>query len=163
MTGGPAAGRLASRGAPRRAGFTLIEVLIALAVFTVGAAGLLSLYAAAASTHRRAVDRTNAALVAEKVLAMASVLYRVGERPEDIVAGVRREYPERIEGYLYELTLFRPEGDEWEADELFAQVEVAKAPEIGALQADQVRNRAERFHTLLIPHHRLGEAPEDEE
>ena len=51
------------------AGFSLLEVLVAMFILSIGAASVLALYAAAARTHRRSVDRTHAALIAERVFA----------------------------------------------------------------------------------------------
>ena len=51
--------------AARSSGFSLIEVLLAMFILSIGAASVLSFFAAAASTHKRSVDRTHAALIAE--------------------------------------------------------------------------------------------------
>jgi prepilin-type N-terminal cleavage/methylation domain-containing protein len=60
-----------SRVAPRpsRGGFTLIEVMIALGIFSLGIGGVLAIFMAAAATHRRALDETTAAIVAEGAVA----------------------------------------------------------------------------------------------
>jgi hypothetical protein len=122
-------------------------------ILTVGAASLLSLFAAAASTHKRSVDRTHAALVAEMVLAEARVAYRPGSEPEEIAAQVRGRLGEEVGDYRYELFLFHPQGEEWDESELFARVEVRWR------QSGQVR--AERFSTILLPNHRLGDIEEE--
>lgn len=53
---------------PRNHGFTLVEVLIALAVMALSVTSVLALFAAATATHKRAIDRTNATLLADSVL-----------------------------------------------------------------------------------------------
>jgi type II secretion system protein I len=133
-------------------GFTLLEVMIAMLILSVGAASILSLFAAAASTHRRAVDRTRAALVAERVLGEARVLYAPGKEPGEIVEELKKRLPAEIDGYLHETVLFHPEG--WKADELVARVMV-RWRQSGA-------ERSETFHTVLLPRHRLGELPAEE-
>jgi prepilin-type N-terminal cleavage/methylation domain-containing protein len=59
-------------GHPARArstGFTLIEVLVALAIMAVGVTAAIALLTAATTMHKRAIDLTNAALVADAALA----------------------------------------------------------------------------------------------
>ena len=52
-----------------RAGFTLLEIMVALGVFAIGASAALALLVAAASAGRRAEHETNAALIAESEIA----------------------------------------------------------------------------------------------
>lgn len=49
-------------------GFTLMEILIALGIFVIAASSIMSLFVVAASTHKRAVDNTRAAMLAESLL-----------------------------------------------------------------------------------------------
>ncbi|MBX3467951.1 MAG: type II secretion system protein [Planctomycetes bacterium] len=53
---------------PRRGGFTLLEVLVALGVLAIGATAAFSLLVAAASAGRRAEHQVHAALIADTVL-----------------------------------------------------------------------------------------------
>ncbi|MHC4914766.1 MAG: type IV pilus modification PilV family protein [Planctomycetota bacterium] len=55
-------------GAARR-GFTLIEVLVALGILALGIGGAMAMFVAASATHRRALDDTAAAIIAETVIA----------------------------------------------------------------------------------------------
>ena len=137
----------------RRSGFSLIEVLIAMLVLSVGAASLLSLFAAAASTHRRAVDRTHAALVAERVLSAVRVRYTKGSTADEVLERLKKELPENLGGYHYDVQLIHPEGKDWKESELFARVTV-RWRQSGA-------ERAENFQTILLPRHRLGELGEE--
>jgi prepilin-type N-terminal cleavage/methylation domain-containing protein len=140
--------------APSRAGgFSLLEVLIAMLILSVGAASVLSLFAAAASTHRRAVDRTHAALVAERVLAEVRHLYVPGRTPQAIVEELPKRLPEEIDGYRHETVAFHPKGDSWSEAELFAMVTV-RWRESGL-------ERAETFQTILLPRHDLGRLEEE--
>ncbi|MBI4601674.1 MAG: prepilin-type N-terminal cleavage/methylation domain-containing protein [Planctomycetes bacterium] len=133
----------------RTEGFSLLEVLIAMFILTIGAASLLSLFAAAASTHRRAVDRTRAALVAEQVLAEARDSYAHGAEPAEVSGALKARLPEDVGGYRWEALLVRPEGDEWTESELFCRVTV-RWKESGA-------ERAESFHTVILPRRGAGE------
>lgn len=55
------------RPAPR--GFSLLEIIVALGIFMVGAASVFSLFAVGAQAHKRAVDMSNAARAAEAIFA----------------------------------------------------------------------------------------------
>lgn len=129
-------------------GFSLLEVLVALFVLSVGAASVLALFAAAASTHRRSVDRTNAVLVAERVFGEVRAAYRTGRSAEEVGEIVRKRLPEEIGGYRYELELIEPEGDSFREGELVVRVTVrwrfASA------------ERSDSFFELILPRHRLG-------
>jgi prepilin-type N-terminal cleavage/methylation domain-containing protein len=53
----------------RRAGMTLLEVLLTLAIFLVGSVGIMGLFVAASVLHKDAVDRRTAAYIGETLLA----------------------------------------------------------------------------------------------
>ncbi len=92
----------------RARGFSLVEVLVAMAIFTVGATSILALFAAAAATHKRSVDRTRAAMVAEGIVAEVQARYWPGEDLEELEGSVLRELPEKIDGYTWTIFLERP-------------------------------------------------------
>jgi type II secretory pathway pseudopilin PulG len=125
-------------------------VLIAMLILSIGAASILALFAAAAATHRRAVDRTQAALVAERVLSEAKDAYRDGRTAGEVREAVRARLPEELGGYRHDLDIVNPEGDEWTDEELVVRVTV-RWKESGA-------ERAEQFHTVVLPRG-LKEAP----
>ncbi len=52
-----------------RRGFSLVEVMVALGVLAVGIGGVLAIFAAAAATHRRALDETVTAIIGNSVVA----------------------------------------------------------------------------------------------
>lgn len=56
--------------------FTLLEILIAVAILAFGMAGVLAVFAAAAGSHRRAVDEMEAAMVASGLAAEARARFR---------------------------------------------------------------------------------------
>jgi prepilin-type N-terminal cleavage/methylation domain-containing protein len=59
-------------------GFTLVEILIALGVLAFGLVAVLGLMAAATTTHKKAVDRVNAALLADSIMADIDSALTVG-------------------------------------------------------------------------------------
>ena len=136
-------------GLERRSGFSLIEVLVAMLVLSLGAGSILSLFAAAAATHRRSVDRTHAALVAERVLSEVRSLYLPESEPTEILGELRKRLPAEIGGYTWEAMVFHPQGDGWSDSELFARVTVR--------WPDSSNERADSFQTILLPLHRAGE------
>ncbi len=52
----------------RESGFTLIEMVVALGVLLLGMISVLSLFTAAISLHKEAIDQTDCALLAEEVV-----------------------------------------------------------------------------------------------
>ncbi|MHC5040638.1 MAG: type IV pilus modification PilV family protein [Planctomycetota bacterium] len=51
----------------RHAGFSLLEVLVALGIVTIGITAVLALFAAGVDVHKQAVDQSNAALAAQSL------------------------------------------------------------------------------------------------
>ena len=74
-----------SRGG-KDAGFTLLEVIIALGIMTVGMTVAISLFTAATAAHRRAVDRIRAIEVSEQVFASLEGSIRDGATMTDLIA-----------------------------------------------------------------------------
>jgi len=52
----------------RERGFSLLEILIALVILAIGMIGVIALFVSGASLHRRGVDQSSAALLAETIL-----------------------------------------------------------------------------------------------
>ena len=84
--------------AARRSGLSLVEVLVAMLILTIGATSLLALFASASSTHKRAVDRTHAALVAEQILSMVQSRYKADVDLGDLTRALQDELPTKIDG-----------------------------------------------------------------
>ncbi len=91
----------------RNRGFSLIEILIALAILAVGLVSVFSLFAAATSTHRRGVDHTTTSLLALAALAEAKEALQGDRSPADLEGKSLPGFPE---GYTYDIT-FEPIGD----------------------------------------------------
>lgn len=62
-----------------QAGFTLLEILVALAVFVVAVSSVMSLLLVAASSHKKAVDNTRVGMLAESVLADLEAQLKLGK------------------------------------------------------------------------------------
>ena len=71
----------------RRRAFSLIEVLIALAVLVIGMVGVLAGFAAAVDLHKRGMDQTSAALLAESELGAKEKEALAGETCSDMSTG----------------------------------------------------------------------------
>ena len=137
-------------------GMSLVEILMAMAILTVGATSLIALFASASSTHKRAVDRTHAALVAEEVFSEVQARYFVGTKPKDILTRIRDSLSEKIDGYYWDVYLHRPGAprgqssesydESWSENELVVRVVVrwSRATE----------SHEEVYSTILLPRHR---------
>lgn len=82
----------------RNAGFTLIEVLVALGVLSLGIASAIALFAAATASHKRAIHRTNAVAIGEQALADLETALATGGDPYQLMeappfASLQRDYP----------------------------------------------------------------------
>ncbi|MBI4563826.1 MAG: prepilin-type N-terminal cleavage/methylation domain-containing protein [Planctomycetes bacterium] len=72
-------------------GFTLIEVMIALAVLVIGLASLLPLFAVGTASHRRGMDQTQVSLIAPHII--GRIQERLYEpRPKDLKDQVYAEF-----------------------------------------------------------------------
>jgi len=89
-------------------GFSLVEVLVAMVILTLGATSLIALIAAAAATHKRSVDRFHAAVLAEEIIAEVQARYSPGADVDDIEADLKADIPEVREGYRWRAILIRP-------------------------------------------------------
>jgi len=80
-----------------RRGFTLVEILVALAVLALGATSVFALIATAGATHRLAVSQSVAAFIAD------SVFSEVRERLDVTVDAASLEIPDGqgvVQGYI---------------------------------------------------------------
>lgn len=132
------------RRCPGRTGMTLIEVLVAILILSVGATSLIALFASASSTHKRSVDRTHAALIAEELFCEVQARYFIDAEPRDILADLRQSLPERITDYYWQVTLYRPgDGEGWSPGELVVHVVIR--------WSRAVESHEERYSTILLP------------
>lgn len=116
----------------RAGGFTLVEILVALGIMAFGVTVALGLFTLATRTHKRALDRTNAGLVAESAMAeLRSTLTATSDLSGLASAGGASVYLRRggsypgHEDYAYDLVLTPLDGDTPdEADTFLAEVTV---------------------------------------
>ncbi len=74
-------------GAGRRAGvrgFSLVEILIAMTILAIGMVGVVAGLTAAVDLHKRGVDQTSAALLAETILEIKQSEALAGRTPDKL-------------------------------------------------------------------------------
>lgn len=127
-----------ARRAHPEAGFTLMEMLVALGVLTTGMVSVLGLFAFALGIHKEAVDRTNSAAAAElikaQVLSELEARWSDGEsEPQSIPTTPVPELP----GYEYRVDLTEAGDGEWVAN-------------IIILWGPSERRRRQEFPTVVL-------------
>ena len=73
--------------ARRRAGvrgFSLVEILIAITILAIGMVGVVAGLTAAVDLHRRGIDQTSAALLAETILELKQAEALAGLTPDEL-------------------------------------------------------------------------------
>ena len=58
-------------------GFSLLEVIVAIGIVTVGLTAVLALFAAGVDTHKRSIDQSNAALAAQSLASELEARYTI--------------------------------------------------------------------------------------
>jgi prepilin-type N-terminal cleavage/methylation domain-containing protein len=105
----------------RRAGFTLVEVLVALGIMAIGITAVIGVFTMATTTHKRAIDATSAALIAQSAVAElrgaltvrfdAAALPVAGgggaapDAPAPVLAWRRGAHDPSFPGYSYDVLL----------------------------------------------------------
>lgn len=91
---------LSTRGAAAARGFTLLEIMVALAIISVALVALLALGNRSIATHARLQQLTQATLLAQQKLATAEVDARLGRLEQIRQEGV---FPEPYAAYRWRL------------------------------------------------------------
>ncbi len=107
-----------------REGFSLIEVVVAIAILSLGLTSSIALFAAATAAHRKAIHRSQAAALAEWALADIESALLLGATPEQIsanppTAAIARDWP----GYTIEVKVIPAAGVTGE-DEALLRIQV---------------------------------------
>lgn len=85
-----------------RRAFTLIEILIAIMIFSLAVGGVLGVFASAAQARARALNRTNAAVIATRIITKAKCMF---ERKTPIIGAV--DFPvASMTKYRYDLETY---------------------------------------------------------
>ena len=76
----------------RAAGFTLIEIMIAIGILVVGLTGVIALYAVAVDAHKSAVEQSGAAALAESMLSSITADFTARKVDDDDKATFLESY-----------------------------------------------------------------------
>ena len=68
----------------KEAGFSLIEVIVALGILAVGIGTCIALFAAATAAHKRAIDRVHISAIVEQAFADIESALAEGEDPAEL-------------------------------------------------------------------------------
>ncbi len=132
-----------------REGFTLLEVVIALGILTVGIGSALALFTAATAAHKRAVDRVHVASIAEQAFADIESALNLGAKPEDLLEAPPFEsIKENWPGYQVSLKFLVLDTPAIE-DELLVLLEVSWVGVASGLR-DRPRGRIWEFQQIVF-------------
>lgn len=119
---------------PKRRGFTLVEVLVATVVLTIGLLGALTAFSMASRVTGAATNDTMVTFLAQQKLAEIRLSTWSDLRPGVTTGDFGPEYPD----YLWRLTVRQPSGEH-----VFPVDLIIYAPEAG-------RTREIRFTTMVF-------------
>lgn len=117
-------------------GFTLVEVLVALFIFTVGIVGVMALFYGAARAGQMAKEETESALVGSSVIADLRSQAGAGAKLADQPARPHPDYPK----YDYSVSVI---GLDEESREFYVEVLVRWHARGG-------RGREQKFGTIIL-------------
>ncbi len=129
---------LRSASRRREAGFTLLEVLISLAILVLAVATILPLFAVGTASHKRGIDQTNVSLIAPHILAkIQDKLYDPNPQPIS-----NQTFEQLGRAYKYDAT-FAPldSGDPYKS--AFIVKVTVRWMEMG-------KEKSEKFETILL-------------
>ncbi len=116
-------------------GFTLVEVLVAVGIFMLGMLGILALYGSAARSGRLAADETNAALLAQTVVAELRSQVNAGHKITAVIERSHDDFPR------YKYSVEAVELDEG-SGEYYVRIEI--------FWQRKSKVRAEKFNTIVM-------------
>ena len=116
-------------------GFTLVEVLVAVCIFMLGILGVIALFGSAAKSGRQAADETNAALLAQTVVAELRSQVNAGHKITAVIERSHDDFP----GYKYSVEAVElDDGDR----EYYVEIDI--------FWKRRSRVRSEKFKTIII-------------
>ncbi len=122
----------------RRGAFTLLEVLIALAILVLAVATILPLFAIGTTSHKRGIDQTKVSLIAPHILAkIQDRLYDPNPQPI-----TNQEYVDLGRSYRYDAT-FSP----LDSGDPFRSAFIVK---VTVRWMETGKERKENFETILL-------------
>lgn len=124
-------------------GFTLIEVMVALGVLTIGIGSAIALFTAATASHRRAIDRDHAVSIAEHVLSNIEGALHHGAEIDALIASPPLESVERRwPGYKIEIRYGLAPSNGRYIDEILV--------EVGITWRSRGRSKSEIFRQIMV-------------
>jgi len=147
--------RKALGGAGRRAGvrgFSLVEILIAITILAIGMVGVVAGLTAAVDLHKRGVDQTSAALLAETILELKQSEALAGFTPDELSTREDGSYVfKRSESYpAYECKIICTPLNEWEY-KMIVEVRMRSLATKGGAASDTEQESGNvRFETILL-------------
>lgn len=131
---------MSARG--RTSGFSLIEVVVALAILALGMTSAIALFAAATAAHRTAIHQSQAADLAEWALADIESALLLGADPSELVnnpptEAIARDWP----GYRLEVSIVPAAGEAGEDEALVG---------VGVLWSTRGRDERLEFQQIVV-------------
>ena len=139
------------RARARRA-FTLIEVLIAFAILAIGMVGVMAAFASAIDLHKRGVDQTSAAMLADTILETKQAQALEGATADEMStkSGGQYVFAKPLSDLPYECKIICTELNEREYKVITEiRVRPTYTRRAGATDAEQETDTV-RFETLLL-------------
>lgn len=144
------------RGRARRRagvrGFSLVEILIAITILAIGMVGVVAGLTAAVDLHKRGIDQTSAALLAETILELKQSEALAGLTPDELSTREGDSYIfKRSENYpAYECKIICTPLNEREY-KMIVEVRMRSLAPKGATASDTEQESGNvRFETILL-------------
>ena len=143
---------MSTTGPASRRAFSLIEILIAMAVLAIGMVGVMAAFTSAIGLHKRGIDQTSAALLAETILEIKQAEALDGMTADEISTRSNGQYVfRRSETYpAYECKIICVELNESEY-KMIVEVRLRpQNPQTGTSSDTEQESENVRFETILL-------------